>query len=261
MFWLLKERHRARRRLASPPAEWQQILQKNFALFPRLSPDDQRELLGHMQVFIAEKNFEGCAGLQMTDEIRVTIAAQACLLLLHRQTDYYPKLRSILVYPRAYLAESEERSGPLVHQYATERAGESWQIGAVVLAWDEVLDGASDPVDGYNVVFHEFAHQLDQEDGAHEGVPVLERRSHYVAWARVLGREFRRLQRQVLKGEETFLDMYGATDPAEFFAVATEFFFESPHQLKKKHLALYEQLRQFYRQDPVRFVQAPAGDT
>jgi Mlc titration factor MtfA (ptsG expression regulator) len=251
MFWLLKERHRARRRLASPPAEWQQILQKNFALFPRLSPDDQRELLGHMQVFIAEKNFEGCAGLQMTDEIRVTIAAQACLLLLHRQTDYYPKLRSILVYPRAYLAESEERSGPLVHQYATERAGESWQIGAVVLAWDEVLDGASDPVDGYNVVFHEFAHQLDQA-GTPQPLRCMGARPRSgVPPSAAAGPE----------REETFLDMYGATDPAEFFAVATEFFFESPHQLKKKHLALYEQLRQFYRQDPVRFVQAPAGDT
>jgi MtfA peptidase len=253
MLGLFRERRRARLRAQDAPSHWRQILEKNFPLFSRLDANDQRELLGHMQIFLAEKNFEGCAGLEITDEIRVTVAAQACLLLLHRNTDYYSKLRSILVYREAYLVEHEEQRGDIVHQYATERAGESWPIGAVVLAWDEVLDGASDPLDGYNVVFHEFAHQLDQEDGASEGVPALGQRSRYLAWARVLGKEFRRLQRQVIRGEDTLLDSYGATDPAEFFAVATEFFFEAPHELRKKHPTLYDQLRQFYRQDPIRF--------
>ena len=256
MFSFLRERRRARLRAQAAPARWREILAKNFPLFLRLNANDQCELLGHMHVFLAEKNFEGCAGLEITEEIRVTIAAQACLLLLHRQTDYYAKLQSILVYPEAYLVEHEEQRGDIVHQYATERAGESWPIGAVVLAWDEVIDGASDPLDGYNVVFHEFAHQLDQEDGASEGVPALGHRSRYVTWARVLGREFRRLQRQIDRGEETLLDIYGATDPAEFFAVATEFFFEAPGQLSRKHPALYDQLRQYYQQDPVRFADA-----
>jgi len=255
MFGILTKRRRDKLRRMPPPPQWSDILRRTFPLFARLDPADQQELLGHIQVFVAEKHFEGCAGLEVTDEIRVTIAAQACLLLMHRDTDYYRRLRSILVYPRAYLVEHEEQRGDIVHRYATERAGESWHFGAVVLAWDEVLAGASDPLDGYNVVFHEFAHQLDQEDGAAEGTPKLEHRSRYVAWARVLGREFRRLQRSVIREEETLLDNYGASDPAEFFAVSTEFFFERPHDLRRRHPALYDQLRQFYRQDPAKFVE------
>lgn len=255
MLGFFKQARRAKLRSAPHPAEWAEILGKNFPLFQMLPAGDQRELLGHIQVFVAEKNFEGCAGLEVTDEIRVTIAAQACILLLHRNTDYYPRLQSILVYPRAYLAEQQEHSGyGVVHEFTSERAGESWDTGAIVLAWDEVVNGASDALDGYNVVLHEFAHQLDQEDGATEGVPLLGKPARYVAWARVLGNEFRRLQRQSESGEPTLLDTYGATNAAEFFAISTEFFFEQPHELKKKHPALYEQLREFYNQDPVTFV-------
>jgi Mlc titration factor MtfA (ptsG expression regulator) len=130
------------------------------------------------------------------------------------------------------------------------RLGESWHRGAVVLAWDDVLHGAADPRDGHDVVLHEFAHQLDQEDGAANGAPRLPKPSMYAAWARVLGEEFEGLAESREQHRRTVLDKYGATNPAEFFAVATEAFFEKPLQLRKRHAELYEQLAAFYRQDP-----------
>ena len=130
------------------------------------------------------------------------------------------------------------------------RLGESWARDVVVLAWDSVLSGAADVHDGHNVVLHEFAHQLDQEDGQGDGVPVLPQRSMYVAWARVLGHDFDQLVRDAGRGHRALLDRYGATNPAEFFAVVTETFFEKPRQLRAKYPALYLQLQQFYRQDP-----------
>src|SRR5690606_32830266 len=142
---------------------------------------DRRELRGHIRVFLAEKHFEGCGGLTLTDEIEVTIAAQACLLLLHRETDYYPRLITILVYPSTYVAHAREPiGGGMVIEGEVARLGEAWKDGVVVLAWDDVLAGASDLHDGHNVVLHEFAHQLDQEDGTADGAPVLGRRSRYV---------------------------------------------------------------------------------
>ena len=211
-------------------------------------------------MFLAEKDFEGAGGLEMTDEIRVTIAAQACVLLLHRDTDYYPALRSVIVYPSAYVAEeSQETAHGWVSEDAEARLGQSSApLGAMVLSWDDVRAGAADVRDGENLVFHEFAHQLDFESGEYDGTPVLERRSMYVAWARVLGREYERLRRDAASGRETVLDAYGATDPAEFFAVATECFFEKSRQLRDRHPALYEELKRYYRQDPARLPEGEA---
>ena len=224
-----------------------------------LPPEDRDELIGHIKVFLAEKRFEGCGGIQITDEVRVTIAAQACVLLLHRATDDYPTLSSILVYPTTYLVPGGHRTPDgLVSDEPQARLGESWTRGEVVLVWDNVLSGAADIHDGHNVVLHEFAHQLDQEDGAGDGAPVLARRSMYVAWARVLGHDFDQLVRDTERHHRTLLDRYGATSPAEFFAVATETFFEKPRQLRSKHPELYAELRDFYRQDPAaRDRQAP----
>ncbi len=237
------------------PDAWRAIVEQRFPLFRRLSADDQAELLGHIQVFLDEKKFEGCGGLEITDEIRVTIAAQACLLLLHRRPHYYPRLVSILVYPHPYVAQSRERlPGGIVVEGPSGRLGESWVRDVVVLAWDAVRAGASDPDDGQNVVLHEFAHQLDQEDGTSNGAPILEHRSRYVAWARILGDEFETLRAATERGEPTDIDSYGATDPAEFFAVVTEAFFERPDALQRRHPQLYDELRSFYRQDPLAFV-------
>src|SRR5262249_5724802 len=151
-------------------------------------------------IFLAEKQFEGCGGQEINDEVRVLIAAQACLLLLHRETDYYPELKTVLVYPSTFVAKTHWREDQeITDRHSRARLGESWQTGAVVLAWDAALAGATDPADGHNVVLHEFAHQLDQENGIADGFPPLggrglvERFGRYTAWARILGNEFRQL--------------------------------------------------------------------
>jgi MtfA peptidase len=248
--WLMRRRREAIRRRPLP-VEWREIIDKNVPYVSCLPSEDRTELAGHIQVFLAEKRFEGCGGLQITDEVRVTIAAQACILLLHRPTDYFSRLLSILVYPSAYVVPGGRYlPGGFMTDDPQARIGESWVTGVVVLVWDSVLSGAGDIHDGHNVVLHEFAHQLDQESGAGDGAPILPRRSMYVAWARVLGDDFDELVRETQHHHRTLIDQYGATNPAEFFAVVTETFFEKPRQLRSKYPALYGQLQQFYRQDP-----------
>jgi MtfA peptidase len=257
-------KHRRRKRLlAKPfPAAWLEIIERNVRFHACLPEADRRELEGLVKIFLAEKTFEGCGGLELTDEMKVTIAAQACSLLLHRQTDIYPRLDTILVYPSAYLARAVKPiGGPMVLEGETARLGESWTSGVVVLSWNDVRAGASDIHDGQNLVLHEFAHQLDREDGAINGTPLLEQKSQYLAWARVLSAEFERLRRDTEAGRSTVLDEYAATDPAEFFAVATECFFEKPRVLKKRHPALYEELKTFYRQDPAQLLPARPSPT
>ncbi len=229
-------------------------MKQNFPTYNRLSPADQEELQGHIQVFLDEKYFEGCGGLELTEEMKVTIAAQACLLLLHRETDYYPRLITILVYPDAYVAKSIEPLGAgVVSESETARLGEAWRDGVVVVSWDDVQRDAKVPDDGHNVVLHEFAHQLDWQDGLADGAPILDHEGEYTPWARVLGDEFEKLRRNIELGRSDVLDEYGATNPAEFFAVATECFFERPLQLRRQRPRLYEQLKAYYRQDPASF--------
>ncbi len=251
-----------RRRLRREPfpAEWLSYVEGNFPLYHHLSEADRRELLADILVLLDEKHFEGAGGLEMTDEIRVTIAAQAALLLLHRKHDFYPGLVSIVVYPSSYVAPASERlPGGVVVEGRSARLGESRALGAVVLSWDDVRRGAADIHDGHNVVFHEFAHQLDRESGAAEGLPVLPRRSSYLAWARVLGQAYEELRRDVAAGRPTVMRSYGAENPAEFFAVATECFFEKPVELGRHHPELFAELAEFYRQDPREFFPTPEG--
>jgi MtfA peptidase len=235
--------------------DWRAIVERNVAIFKRLPAGDKAELLGHMQVFLAEKHFEGAGGLELTDEIRVTIAAQACVLLLHRETDYYPNLTSIIVYPSAYVApETAPIGGGIWEEGEQGRFGETGQnLGALVLAWDEVRRNATAPSGGANVVLHEFAHQLDFEDRVTDGTPLLATRGDYAAWARVMSAEFKELRHADDSGAQTLLDKYGATNPAEFFAVITEAFFERPGPLRAQHPELYAELVSFYRQDPERW--------
>jgi Mlc titration factor MtfA (ptsG expression regulator) len=244
---------RRKRLMARPlPSGWEEIIARNVPVYARLPTALKQQLHGHIQVLLAEKHFEGCGGLIMTDEVRVTIAAQAGILLLNRKPRYYPGLDSILVYPSTFLSDTIQYLGD--HVYIEEQAahlGESWRRGALVLAWDSVKRGGMDVSDGQNVVFHEFAHQLDQEDGAADGAPILERSSLYTAWARILHKEYERLQSTVRIGLETVMDEYGATNPAEFFAVATETFFEKPHAMKRRYPELYEVLKGYYQVNPV----------
>ena len=255
VFGLLKERRRHRLHARPYPKEWLDAIRRNVRFFSRLSTSDQAELLGHIQVFLAEKRFEGCDGLEITDEVRVTIAAQACLLLLHRKTDYFPRLLTILIYPSQYVAEEKRQ----IHEHVWEegktvRLGETGrQLGAVVFAWDAVKSGATDSADGKNVVIHEFAHQLDFENYATDGAPSLATREQQLSWREVMKAEFASLRIAGETGIPTLLDTYGATDPAEFFAVATEAFFMRPCALRARHPKLYAELRNYFQQDPVAY--------
>jgi hypothetical protein len=254
------KRQRRKRLQAAPfPPEWRRILEARLPLYERLPEEDRRELERGIQVFVAEKNFEGCGGLAMTEEIKVCIAAYACLLLLHRETDYYPALRSILVYPSTYFVHTTRYVGQgLVEEGRHARLGESWPEGAVVLAWDAVPRGSTPNGDqGHNLVLHEFAHQLDFEDGRADGAPVLGsgdawplRKDRHAAWAKVFRTEYENLRANLGRGGPGVLDEYAATNPAEFFAVATECFFERPHDLRAHHQELYAELKRFYQQDP-----------
>jgi Mlc titration factor MtfA (ptsG expression regulator) len=259
MFGFRKRRRQKLRSKALKP-EWETVLKKNVRFYNYLTPDMQKQLHGLIQIFISEKIFEGCGGLELTDEIRVTIAGQACILLLGRETDIYPTLRTILVYPHAYFAPVRQRmaDGSII-EGIQPRLGESWLRGQVVLAWDEILEDTHDIHDGHNLVFHEFAHQLDNESGAAEGAPEFSQRSRYTVWARVLTREYNQLIADIINNRQSLLDTYGATNPAEFFAVVTEFFFEKPVQLKKLHPELYEQFRIYYTLDPVELMRSDQG--
>lgn len=256
----VRNRRREKIRAKPAPAGWLATLEQNVPIFRRLPPEDKVELLGHVQIFLAEKHFEGCGGLELTDEIRVTIGAQACLLLLHRDTDYYPGLTSILVYPSGYTAQDERYiGGGLWEEGPEDRLGHtSRELRALVLAWDAARHGALDPSDGQNVVLHEFAHQLDFENRSADGTPVLETHAEYLTWARVMSAEFEALRAGDPYSAVTVLDDYGAQNPTEFFAVATEAFFERPRALKEKHPELYAALQRFFRQDPVTFSSEPA---
>jgi hypothetical protein len=238
------------------PESWLRILQRRLPFFASLSAQEQQRLLELIRLFLADKQFIGCAGQEIDDDIRITIAAQACLLVLNRPESHYQNLRSILVYPSTFVARREVRDElGLVSTSHTAMLGESWSQGKVVLAWDNVEHGVRDLHDGQNVVLHEFAHQLDSESGATNGAPLLLTRGGYKSWATVFQMEFEQLQQSVLLHQPSLIDEYGATNPAEFFAVATETFFERPREMAAHHSELYRELSGFFRIDPARWAQ------
>ncbi|MFM1895443.1 MAG: hypothetical protein RLZZ385_517 [Pseudomonadota bacterium] len=250
---------RLRRILQQPfPDRWHRLLPRVLPVYPHLSPDLQRQLQQRIQQFIADKRFVGCAGQAIDDEVRMAIAAHACLLLLNRPTGCYPQLDAILVYPSTFVANREQADeAGLVSLHHMPMEGESWSHGKIVLAWDAVRRGVARADDGQNVVLHEFAHQLDDEDGVSNGAPLLHTRGAYQSWARVFAAEFATLQWQARQGWHSLLDHYGATNPAEFFAVATETFFERPHELQDHHGELYRELQAYYRVDPASWTLPP----
>lgn len=257
VLWLLAirpalKRKRRKRLMATPlPETRATIIRERVPLATVLPAHLQERLHGLVQVFLDEKRFEGCNGLDITDEIRVTVAAQACLMLTGLTTIRpYPGLATILVYPAAYSAHQPDRMGDHVINAPSLRAGESWSRGAVVLSWDHVHKGSANSEDGRNVVFHEFAHQLDQSYGDADGVPDLREWSAYAVWSQVMSAEYKRLVRSVKKRRRHFMDAYGANHPAEFFAVATETFFEKPDRMKREAPDLYHELRACYQLDP-----------
>jgi Mlc titration factor MtfA (ptsG expression regulator) len=245
--WLTKRR-RARLRAKPFPAGWRRILRRRVPIVARLPSDLQLRLKGHIQVFLAEKPFIGCQGQAITNEVRVTIAALACLLLLgHERPDCYPRLKQILVYPDAFVANREQVLGAgLVQQQRRAMAGESWAQGQVILSWADVKAGAADWTDGRNVALHEFAHQIDQDSGVADGRPWRANPGARRRWARVMDQAFERLRSE----PSQVIDHYGASDPAEFFAVVTEAFFERPQELAAEAPAVYAELAELYRVNP-----------
>lgn len=251
MFGILRERRRRSLRAQPVPAPWRDLLEKRFTLFRRLSDEDRDELLGHVHVMLAEKRFEGCGGLLLSDEIRVMICAQASVLQLHRDATYFPKLCTILVYPDVYMVTVQEPTdGGFVLEETVENVGESWDTGSIVLSWKDVLRGAADRDEGCNVVLHEFAHQLDAENGETDGMPKIADPVLRARWPVVFEREYERLCALTNRGRRTFIDDYGSTHPSEFFAVATEHFFMEPVEFSRRHPELYQTLAAYYRQDP-----------
>lgn len=218
-----------------------------------LDEGEQQSLEQLVQIFIAEKNFEGCGGLQLTDEIKVVVAAQACLLVLGLPPFQYLRLDSILIYPTTVTVPPKRVSmfegAPMIVPDQHAILGQASLNGPVILVWDAVQRGARHPEQGHNVVYHEFAHILDMRDGTADGTPELHTRDLYRQWVTICTKEFFKLKKQVEKGKKSLLDSYGAIHEAEFFAVATELFFDRPLRMQDEYPQLYELLTAYYRQD------------
>jgi Mlc titration factor MtfA (ptsG expression regulator) len=249
--WQRLQRTRRNKLFLKPlPPEWIQLLETNVALVALLPEDLRKELHGRINIFLDEKEFIGCAGLEISDEIRITIAGNACLLLLKRDKRCFPGFTSILVYPDTYVSREVQYDGIVQVNKDSVRAGESWHRGPIVLSWTDVMRGTLNHSEGHNVVLHEFAPKLDEENEIMDGLPVLRDSSDYAEWAEVLSKEYESLLIRVEKRSNKVIDEYGAVSPPEFFAVATESFFEKPTQMKKKLPDLYRQFKKFYNLDP-----------
>ncbi len=247
--------NRRKKILATPfPVEWERYIQKNIPYYQHLDREEKKRLQDLIQIFIAEKSWLGCNGLELTDEIRVMIAAHACLLILALPDDYYRNVESIYVYPSTVFPPEnptgffEVRTSPVHGSMPT--LGEAHHRGPVILVWDVLKKETRHPEHGHNVVYHEFAHKLDMLDGSADGTPLLATPEEYQRWVEVCSKEYLELCNKVENEKPAFLDSYGATDEAEFFAVATEHFFCEPKNMKKNHPQLYRVLQDFYRQDP-----------
>lgn len=239
-------RRRQGNRLHIPESLWHQV-EAGLPFLSHLTPDEHARLRLLARQFIAEKQWSGAQGLQLTPRIQLTIALQACLPILHLGLDWYAGWVGIVVYPGDFVIPRRmiDEDG-VVHEYDDEVMGEAWYGGPVLISWFEHPEDA----DGINVVIHEFAHKLDMKSGDADGLPPLHAGMSRRRWIDVMSAAFDDFQQRVDGGEETPLDPYGAELPTEFFAVASEAFFEAPELLNSEYPAVYEQLRSFYRQDP-----------
>lgn len=248
-------RKRARKKILQTPfpQNWREILRERVAHYSYLNDEEQSYLEELIQYFIAEKNFEGCGGLEITDEIRVVIAAEASLLVLGLPSFQYKELKSVLVYPTTITLPESRSSvfseGLSIVPNSQAILGQAMLNGPVLLVWDAVVRDARHPERGHNVVYHEFAHILDMRDGTADGTPELHSTKLYRAWVEICSKEYFRLQKRVEGGKKTLLDSYGAVHEAEFFAVATELFFDRPRQMRRERPELYDVLAAYYRQD------------
>jgi len=233
----LKRRRRRKLAVRPLPAEWTGWLDEHLPSWRQLSDEEQARFLELLKIFVWEKRFVGAGGLELTDEMKVVVGACAVRLVLHLDLDLYDRLTELVLYPY------EELRDPSTGQAFL---GSAHSHGAVVLSWPAVLQGLRDPHDGLDTATHELAHALDLSDGVFDGVPLLRSSEHYRPWAQVLGKCFQQLQAR----SSPVLRDYGASAPEEFFAVATEVYFERPAALRREAPDLYEELHRFYGWDP-----------
>jgi len=253
--WNRWRRYQRQRRFQQPlPAAAITILENNVALYSRLPDALKASLHGHVQVFLDSMDFQGFHGQEITDEVRLTIAGNACMLLLNRPGQFYENFSSVYVYPSTFFSDQEDFDGVVSSVRREHRLGESWMRGPVIFAWDSVLHGAVDARDGHNVVLHEFAHKIDDMDGAIDGAPGLGGPGDARRWAETMKREFDAHVDRVERGLPTVIDPYGATNPAEFFAVLTETFYEEPRDLSEHHPELYSEMQRCFGVDPLSWV-------
>ncbi len=248
--WFKKYRRRRilRRQI---PDDWIEILNRNVAPFSKLNLSHREKLIECVKIMVAERNFEGCNGLTITGEIQVTIAGQAALLLMGTENYYFDTVSAILVFPDVIAREvTHDDQGRNIHGFVETRAGEAYQTGQVVLSWPDVQAGGSRQ-DGYNLVIHEFAHHLDSLDGEMGGFIPFDDSRDAQRWEQISTREFEQLVEAKQNRYKTLFSYYGATNRAEFFAVASEAFFEKPKRFRAEHSQLYELLKRFYKTDPL----------
>jgi len=254
MFRWFIERRRKKLTRVPFPSLWEDILRCNVAHYCKLDDAERAQLRALIQVFISEKHWEGAGGMELTDEIRITISAQACMLLLGLTHNYYKNVESIIVYPSTVVPPQrkpgffENTSMPVEPSPAI--IGQAFQQGPIIIIWDAALRNGRHPESGHNVIYHEFAHKLDMLDGLADGTPPLKDRTEYQDWVKTCSRDYLRLKQRTEKGKKSFLDSYAATNEAEFFAVATEQFFDQPQLMIKHAPDLYRVLKEYYCQNP-----------
>lgn len=243
------KRQRILRRAQLDESHWRRIA-LGFEFARTLPAGDLRRLRDLTVLFMHEKQFAAAAGLELTEDMRLSIAVQACILVLELDLDYYRGWSGIIVYPEQFVPRHQhvDEAG-VVHEGDAHYAGEAWQGGPVVLSWADIE--GSDYPDGVNVVIHEFAHKLDMLNGEANGFPPLHRAMNREAWAETMNSAYEDFSARVDAGEDTIIDPYAAESPGEFFAVMSEAFFELPDVVDDEYRPVYEQLRQFYRQDPL----------
>ena len=240
--------------LATPLSEHQRaVIEAMVPIVRRLPPDLRDRLQGKVNLFLDQVDFIGCDDLEVTEEMQLSIAAQACILVVNSDMRY-DNLTTILIYPNAFKSQQRRHSGYVVTEQEIVRTGESWGRGPVILSWAHSKQGARDDHDGHNVVFHEFAHQIDDLSGGTNGVPLLAEGQTFAEWERVFLTAFEAHVHAVESGRRTVIDPYGAEGHEEFFAVSVEVFFERPQALKHENPEVYEQLSKLFRLDPVAWV-------
>jgi len=255
-FW--SKRQKRQSLLASHLSDHQRdIITRQVPILHRMPPHLRARLDGKINLFLNQVSFHGCDGLDVTEEMELSIAAQACLLVVNTSL-WYDNLTTVLIYPNAFKSRQARHSGYVVTEQEIVRTGESWDRGPVILSWAHSQQGALNDHDGHNVVFHEFAHQIDDLSGGTNGVPILSPGQSYETWEDVFLTAYDAHIRALEAGHKTVIDPYGAEGHEEFFAVSVEVFFERPQALKRDVPAVYEQLTKLFQLDPASWIAPPA---